>query len=167
MFRRKREQKPRGLAHERAAGLKALARGDSRAAASALQVYLEAHPADTRARLNLGVAYYQLGNYGQALEEFRQVAAADPDLPEAWLNLAAAANQLGLLALAGEALQRTTALSPNLPGLHYNLAVLRYKQGRIAEALAEAETELALNPRHKPAQELVRELEARLLARGE
>lgn len=125
--------------------------------------FLAQHPERTDARLNLGAALYQLGRYGEALQEFEQVVRAAPQLSQAWLNLAAAANQLGLLQRAADALERAAEQDPKLPGLHYNMAILRLKQGKVAEALAELETELSLHPGNAPARRLVRALERRIL----
>ncbi len=153
-------------APSRGKALRALERGDASTAAPTLGEYLANHPDDLEARLNYGVALYQLGQYSDALDQFERVVAVKPDMPQAWLDLAAACNQLGFLKRAEEALVTAAELSPGRRDLHYNLALLRLKQGRVMEAMAEAETELSHHPRHPAARALVGMLEQQMLPRG-
>jgi tetratricopeptide (TPR) repeat protein len=143
-------------------GLRALARGRWQLAAELLAECLATHPEWAEVRVNLGIAYYRLGRFGDALAEFEKAVRQAPHLAEAWLNLAAAANELGLLQRAAEALAEAGKLNPHLRSLHHNLALLRLKEGKIAEALAELETELAWHPDNQAARLLAAALEGRL-----
>ena len=59
-------------------------------------------------------------------------------------------------------LEQVAALSPDHPDLHYNLANLHLRQGRVLLGMAELEEELANNPRHRPAQEMLQQVQQRL-----
>lgn len=111
------------------------------------------------ARVNLGLAYYYQEKYTPAIAEFSRATELDPERPQAWLNLAAAETALRHLEKAHDILQRLVAKHPDHPDLHYNLATLHLRRGAVLETLAELELELANNPRHRPAQRLLRELQ--------
>ena len=113
------------------------------------------------AHVNLGLAYYHLEKHTPAIAEFTAATQIDPSRPQAWLNLAAAHTALGHLDAAREVLQPLVAAHPNHPDLHYNLATLHLRRGDLLEALAELELELANNPRHRLAQDLVKQLQTR------
>ena len=62
--------------------------------------------------------------------------------------------------LPREALERVVREHPRHRDVHYNLATLHMREGRPLLALAELELELADHPRHRPASELRRRLQA-------
>ncbi len=158
LFSRERAEAKRGLGKAR----RAMARGQWERAAEILRELLQAHPDRADIRLNLGVALYSMGKFGEAMAEFEQVVAQAPDMAAGWANLGAAANQLGHIQRAEEALTRAVQLDPTLRDVHLNLALLRLKQGRVAEALAELETELANHPDNQAARALAAALEREL-----
>lgn len=64
-------------------GNQALAAGNAKAAAGLLQEYVRYDPASVSAYLNLGKAYWQEGNLGNALSAFRRVLELNPSNAEA------------------------------------------------------------------------------------
>ena len=75
--------------------------------------YLNAHPDDTNALINLGIALVSVGDTPNAIQALRRATERDPASEKAHLNLAVALAQQGALADAAEHASRAVTLAPN------------------------------------------------------
>ena len=158
-----RQRLPQTTAQKLRAGTRALVRGDYPSAIRWLHEVVTEQPDEAIALLNLGAGYHCIEQHSRAVECFERVLARHPNRPKAWLNLAAAHSALGHLSVAEAALTKVVELAPHYPDVYYNLAVLKLRQGCVLEALAQLELQMADNPRHARARELVARLRAEVL----
>lgn len=96
-----------------------------------------------RIRLQLASSYFEEGKTEVALDELKQVLAADPTFPDAY-------NLRGLIYLrlneprqAEESFRRALALNPRDPDTHHNHGWLLCQQGRYPEAIRAFEQAVA------------------------
>ena len=158
-----RTRSPRNITGKRRAGVQALAHGDYATAVRWLGEVVAERPDDVSALMNLGAAYHGAEQHSRAIKCFEYVTVLRPNYAEAWLNLAAAHSSLGHLAKAEEALNKVVQITPHFPNVHYNVAVVKLRQRLPLEALAELELQMAANPRHATARELLTELRAAMI----
>ncbi len=156
-------RKLRTTASKLRAGTKALARGDYVTTVQWLGEVVAEEPEHITALLNLGAAYHHLEQHSRAIEYFERVTALRPRHAKAWLNTAAARSALGHLEMAEQAIDQVVAIDPHFPDVHYNLAVIKLRLARPFEALAELELQLADNPGHMSARELLQKLRAEMI----
>lgn len=107
---------------------------------------LELNPDLAAARLDRGLAMYQLRRYADALREFKTALQINPQLDDAHINMA---NSLFALKHFDEAITEFRAalrLNPNDPIGHSNLARVLYAHQQYAEAMAESKEAMRLNP---------------------
>ena len=156
-------REPRSTTQKLRAGTQALVRGDYPGAVQWLSDVVADRPEDIRALLSLGTAYHHLEQHSRALELFERVTSLHPTNAEAWLSIAAARISLGHLLKAEEALNKVVAIGAHFPDIHYSLAVVKLRLGRPLEALAELELQMANNPRHADARELLTKLRAQVV----
>src|SRR5882762_7818039 len=72
--------------------------------------------------LSLGNAYYQIADYGKALECYRRVTELDPKNPFAYINIAAILLQTGRFQESIDPLQKSLQISPDGQG-YSNLGI--------------------------------------------
>lgn len=84
----------------------------------------------------LGAHYYDEGNYGAALDEFRRAVMDDPGNPDYLHNLATAMKKQGDLAGAERVYRHALQIAPDHQPTHHSLALLLMETGRSAEAVA-------------------------------
>ena len=74
--------------------------------------------------VNLGVSYYELGNYDQAVKRFQKAIELDPDYPGLYGLLGSALLQGGEIDQAIEAYRNQIAKTPDIGDVHFNLGGL-------------------------------------------
>ncbi len=134
---------------------------EARAYKRALKLMREAmtlEPSRLDGRLNLGAALLYLNQPEEAITHFRYVLAIDAQNTMALLNLAAAQDKTGDVDGSVETLQKLVQQRPNWRDAHYNLAVALFKQSKFDEAGDALRKELALNPEHVLARDLLNEI---------
>lgn len=87
-----------------------------------------------RVRMELAVGYYDQGKTNVALDELKQVIAADPTYPEAYNLRGLIYMRLNDLRSAEESFRRASALNPRDGGPLHNLGWLQCQQRRFDEA---------------------------------
>ena len=96
---------------------------------------LDEDPKFVSARINLGVAYYQLGRLDEAIVQYQKAIELEPEDADIHSNLAAAYVQMSQL---DEALQEyliAVELNPELAEAHFGLGVVYSQNGKIDEAI--------------------------------
>ena len=98
----------------------------------AIETYLrvvELAPDWIEAHINLGVAYYQLGQLSDAATAFRRAAQLDPMSGISHYNLGCTLEELGEYEEAIEHLHRAARAMPAHADVHFNLALAYEKRG--------------------------------------
>ncbi len=139
---------------------RALERGERSNAIETLAKVVQEAPEDFAARVNLGAAYYQNGEYVAAARQFEAAHELQPENPKVLLNLAAAKSALDQDDEAIELLLQILEIDPQFRDVHYNLGIAYWRKGRLPEAMAEVEMELALHPDHEAARQTLQRLRA-------
>ena len=156
-------------------GLSHLKLGSPKRAIPRLEKALRAAPANVEARRALAACYLAVGQYGQAVEQFRAVFSHESDKTAAWFHLgrdymALMRDLAGLLVggrpdspwtsrLGGDMLalsrhwdaaipyhEETLQKAPSLPGVHRSLGMAHLHMGRWAEAEIRFRAELHVDP---------------------
>lgn len=113
--------------------IRALADGGDHAQALAeLDAFLEAHPDHVEGRLYKGVLLQRHGSLEEAVEAFRSLADAHPELPEPLNNLAVVYATQGRYADAHQALLDAIEVDPEYETAHENLGDLHVRLASIA-----------------------------------
>jgi tetratricopeptide (TPR) repeat protein len=127
-------------------------------AAEAAETFLAARPEDPQAQRAAYEAHRKLGN-AERVVELRASLAADPELAPKLavhaFNEGAVATKEGDPATAQSRFEEALALDSGLAVAHFGLATLEFEAERYAEALAVAESGLALEPGSAPGRRLV------------
>src|SRR6516164_5953875 len=95
---------------------------------------------------NLGNVLKEQGKLDEAVAQYRQALAVNPNYVEAYNNLGNALKQQGKLDEAVAQYQRALALRPNLADAHNNLGTALAEQGKLDQAVAEYRHALTLRP---------------------
>ncbi len=103
-------------------------------------------PGSARAENNLGLAYYHLGRFDEAIARFRESLRLDPSVANTHYNLGLALMNSGHLAEAVAPLEETVRILPYYFYAEQNLGIVLTKLGRPQEALAHFETALRFDP---------------------
>jgi tetratricopeptide (TPR) repeat protein len=154
------KQAPAFYPSEAGLGYVALARKDSREAASHFDRTLAANPGYAPALAGRGDALLTLGQREEALASFEAAIAADPQLSglrsrievlrfrglQDDVGAARRAADAGRLAEARAMYDRTIAVSPDSPFLYRELANVEKREGNLARALEHAQKAATLNP---------------------
>ena len=98
-----------------------------------------------RIRLELASGYYAEGKTDIALDELKQVIAADPAYPEAYNLRGLIFMRLNDMRQAEDSFRRALSLNPRNPNVHHNYGWLQCQLGRYPEAVRSFEQALA-NP---------------------
>ncbi len=134
----------RGPSESRDSG--SASRGAAAGAASSIAGAPRSAESDQRRRaqirLELATAFYQQGNYAQALEELRSALAGDPDHADSYGLLGLVYMELGDVARAEESFRRALSLSPNSPDLQNNYGWFLCQTGRPRESIAQFQAAL-------------------------
>lgn len=93
------------------------------------QRVVELAPNWIEAHINLGVAYYQLGQLSDARDAFLTALQIDPLNGISRYNLGCTLEELGELDLAIDHLRRAARAMPSHPDVHFNLALAYEKRG--------------------------------------
>jgi Flp pilus assembly protein TadD len=117
-------------------------------AASVLTEGLRRRPDWVSARQLLGIVHADLGQYGAAIGQFRQVVTQAPEQPGGWGNLGVMLKIEGRFDAAFKAYDRAIALAPQDARIRVNRTVALLHAGRLEEAWPEFEWRLAL-PEHR------------------
>lgn len=125
------------------AGGTALYPGAARSSAAAKTAALQTYR-------SLGKAYYEQGEYQQAVEQFSKVTASGKPLALDHLDLAQALIQTNKLNEALEELTTAKQMAPKLTAVDYNLGILYKHELRYPEAAAELKRVSAADPGDPP-----------------
>lgn len=93
-----------------------------------------------------GNAYYDQGQFEEAVAEFEEALQLDPDDAETHYNLGLAYEALGKIDEAIAEYQEAIRLDPDLAEAHNGLGNAYSDQGRLDEAIAEYEEAIRLDP---------------------
>lgn len=111
-------------------------RGDFASAVSAFQKLIQSGADSPELRNNLGIAYYQLGQYVQALKQFRVVLGKDPGSVPANLFSGLSLMKLQRPKQAVTFLQRANASQPENPDVLVALGQVQVASGALLQANA-------------------------------
>ena len=81
-------------------------------------------PDDAYSRATLGIVYYRMHRYDEAMRNLTTALQIDPKNPTAHNYLGITASQKGYAEAAEDELQKAIALNPNYADAHFNLAVV-------------------------------------------
>jgi type IV pilus assembly protein PilF len=96
-----------------------------------------------RIRLELASGYYGEGKTEVALDELKQVIAADPNFADAYNLRGLVYMRLGDNRLAEESFRRALTLNPRDPNIHHNYGWLQCQTGRYPDSVRSFEQALA------------------------
>ena len=116
-------------------------------------------PKSLEGRLNLGRIYFEAGQMGEGIEEFRKAVLYNPSDYLAHYNLGLSYHYMGLLDEAFREYKAALDLSPDLAMAHYGLGIIYKDKGMLPEARLELETALSLDPGLKDAATQLRSLQ--------
>ena len=103
-------------------------------------------PANARAQNNLGLSYYHLGRFDDAIARYRESLRLDPTVANTHYNLGLAFMHSGRLAEAVAPFEEAVRILPYYFYAHQNLGVVLTKLGRPQEALAHFAEALRFDP---------------------
>jgi tetratricopeptide (TPR) repeat protein len=96
--------------------------------------------------LDEGNVYFNVGQYGLAIDRYNQALSLDPQLVAAYYNRANAQTRNGAYDEALADYDRALELSPGDADAHNNRGMLHLYQGTYAQALADFDAALAIDP---------------------
>jgi Flp pilus assembly protein TadD len=118
--------------------------GDAASCLCALQPLLQSAPDRLEARILAGMAQSDLGNFADALTNFRAAVRIAPDEAVGWTNLALTLSVEGQFAEAEIAASRAVTVRPDLAQIRLNRAIILLRAGRLAEAWPDYDARLLL-----------------------
>ena len=98
------------------------------------------------AHYNLGFFYGKQGRFDEAITQFKETLAIDPNHANAHNNLGLAYDGKGMLDEAIAAFNKTLAINPRLAEAHNNLGNTFRKKGMLDEAISEYKEALIIHP---------------------
>ena len=98
------------------------------------------------AHYNLGFFYGKRGRFDDAIAQFKETLAIDPNHVNAHNNLGLAYDGKGMLDEAIAEFNKTLAINPHLAEAHNNLGMTFQKKGMLDEAIAEYREALTIKP---------------------
>jgi Flp pilus assembly protein TadD len=108
--------------------------------------WTEAQPGEPAAWYSLGVAYFELGRYQEAVEAYKEALRLKPDDAAAWNNLGNAYSDLGRYQEAIQAYKEALRLEPDNAVPWKNLGVVYRQLGRHEEAVNAEKEAIRLEP---------------------
>jgi tetratricopeptide (TPR) repeat protein len=122
--------------------------GDCQGAEKVCHKILKIAPGHIDARHLLGLSYLRRSNHAQAIDLFREVIAANPNIPECHYHLGYSLFRTQQPGLAARHFSKAFRLNPNLAEAYSYLALVLIELGEMRRALAMAKKALDINPRH-------------------
>lgn len=113
--------------------------------------YTSAFPQNARARLALGIAYYNETNFNQALIEFEKAVQLDPQMPDAYYSAAETCAILRKWDEAQRYLAGALRINPRSFQANYLMGSVLVDSLRYDEAVRYLETAIALKPEDETA----------------
>jgi tetratricopeptide (TPR) repeat protein len=95
---------------------------------------VDAYPDNAQAHFNLGLAYYHLGQVGNAIRAFERAIRLDDAMPATHFQLALCHYRRGAMAECVTASRRAIQLNPASAPAHFRLAIALFHLGRLEEA---------------------------------
>ncbi len=95
---------------------------------------------------NLGVAYYKLGRYQEAIEAYKQAIRIKPDYADAHYNLGVACDKLSRWQDEIEAYKQAIKIKPNYAKAYYNLGISYEDLGRYPDAVEAYKQAIQIKP---------------------
>jgi Tfp pilus assembly protein PilF len=106
------------------------------------------NPASWLAHNNLGILYFQRGQFDEAFRCFQDAAKAGPDYAEAHNNLGFMLLQSRQLEAADAEFQQAVRVDPDYADAHNNLGLIRVQRGEPSAAVEQFRLALKANPAH-------------------
>lgn len=97
---------------------------------------------------NIGVAWYEKGNYEKAIGYFKKAVNSNPDLGEAFNNLGVAYAKQGDYSKAIDCYKKATLNNPNYATPFNNTGVAFYKLGYLEKAIKYFEKAIKADPKY-------------------
>ncbi|MGO8761842.1 MAG: trypsin-like peptidase domain-containing protein [Desulfobaccales bacterium] len=97
--------------------------------------WTQAEPGDAEAWYSLGVAYWEISRYGDAIEASKKAIRLKPNYPQAWNNLGNSYVSLGFYRWAIVAYGEALRLKPDFPQAWYGLGGSYARSGNRSAAL--------------------------------
>jgi tetratricopeptide (TPR) repeat protein len=116
------------------------------AAAVELRKALELQPNEASTHYNLGLALFETGKAGEAIQHYNRALELSPEYPEAHNNLGSALSALGNLDDAIVHFRKAVELDPSRASAQTNLGTVLAQKGMFAEAIPHFEIALARDP---------------------
>lgn len=126
-------------------GALALSRLDAQGAVTMLEAAVRIEPARPEAHDMLGSAFEEVGEWSEALDQFRLALRAQPDYIDARYNLALALAKFGKLDEAVANFRSVAAAYPESARLQNQFGELLARDGKLSEAIAQFDKALALD----------------------
>ena len=111
----------------------------------------EVHSAAVRQSLNRGLQFYNLGQYEQAVEAFKEGLEKNDELPALWAHLGNAYSKMKQYDQAVEVYQRAINISPEDPTLFQNLGGIYSATGNAEKAQEAYDKAVSLTAGTNPA----------------
>jgi tetratricopeptide (TPR) repeat protein len=109
---------------------------------------LKADPDNASAHYNLGLAYYHLGQTGNAIRCFERTIELEDAYPGAHFQLGVAHYKRGAMAECAAASRKAIELNPKSAPAHFRLALALFHLGRLDEAAGAFEATVATDPEY-------------------
>jgi tetratricopeptide (TPR) repeat protein len=135
--------------------------GDYARGIAAHERILQLNPSFVDSYFNLGLAYYNQGDFVRAQFYLREAIARQP-APASYFYLGLAQFKKGDLLAAEQSLRAANQLDPRRPDFHAALGVLYETEEKLPLALQELEQALALNPQNSNIQKEVAKIKRQL-----
>jgi tetratricopeptide (TPR) repeat protein len=110
------------------------------------QEILSQFPDNANDRYNLGISYFRLENFAQALEAFRHALSLNSNFDPAHYNIGLVHFRQENYAEAIQAFKSFTALKPDSPDAHYNIGAAYLQLKKYEEALEPLQRAIELKP---------------------
>ena len=108
--------------------------------------WTKSEPETAQSWCNLGLAYFYLKRYNEAIEAYRQALRINPEFAEVWYNLGLTYGNLDRYNDAIEAYRQALRINPELAIAWYNLGGIYYLSGNRAAALEAVQKLRRLDP---------------------